>query len=320
MAENLDQLALWQNELQSFDLEGGSEPSELLQDYLEFYGLDLAKNSEEIEHLIGYVDVGGRRLSLQYYRQASAREADLVFVQHGYTDHVGLFSHVINHLLAQGFSVAAYDLPGHGLSEGERATINSFEEYRSCLDEVMFFLKGELKAKCHIVAQSLGAALIMDWILMLEKNQKIIPVEKVVLFAPLVKPKGWGVGKVTYHAIKKLKTGIDRTYGPNSEDEVFLDFVKNKDPLQHDRLPTQWVGALDAWIDHFQALPDSDFPLYIIQGRRDMTVDWKYNITYIEHKFHNTMTHYVTDAGHHLANESERLRKDVFAYLEAAFH
>ena len=44
---------------------------------------------------------------------------------------------MIEWALDQGFAVIACDLPGHGLSSGERASIKDFAEYQSTLQGLL---------------------------------------------------------------------------------------------------------------------------------------------------------------------------------------
>jgi alpha-beta hydrolase superfamily lysophospholipase len=53
----------------------------------------------------------------------------------------------------------------------------------------------------------------------------------------------------------------------------------------------------------------------VIQGKDDTTVDWPFNIPFIERLFPQAVIHYLKDARHHLVNESEGLRKTIFEIL-----
>ena len=56
-----------------------------------------------------------------------------VLICHGYFDYVGLYRHLIAHVLELGYAVLAYDLPGHGLSSGPRGD-PGLPIYREVLD------------------------------------------------------------------------------------------------------------------------------------------------------------------------------------------
>lgn len=54
---------------------------------------------------------------------APAAGRGTVLIVHGLGEHIGRYAHVVEHLRAQGWSVAGYDHRGHGRSEGPRGVI-----------------------------------------------------------------------------------------------------------------------------------------------------------------------------------------------------
>ena len=97
--------------------------------YQAYYGLDLRSRHPRLQARLGSMAVDGRRLAVQAWLLPEARGS--LLLMHGYYDHMGLYRHVVDWALGMGFSVLACDLPGHGLSEGERASIRDFAEYQA---------------------------------------------------------------------------------------------------------------------------------------------------------------------------------------------
>jgi len=62
----------------------------------------------------------------------------VIIIIHGYMEHSSRYAHVAEFLTKQGFAVHTYDQRGHGKSPGQRAYVNSFDEY---LNDVDLFLK-----------------------------------------------------------------------------------------------------------------------------------------------------------------------------------
>ena len=87
---------------------------EVSRRYAEYYGLDFSTEVPDLEHGFGYFEAAGHTISVHGWRPAVARGT--VLICHGYFDHVGLYRHLIAHVLELGYAVLAYDLPGHGLS------------------------------------------------------------------------------------------------------------------------------------------------------------------------------------------------------------
>ena len=73
------------------------------------------------------VEADDERVTAQYF--VPQQVEGVAFVLHGYFDHVGLFAHVIEPLLARDLAVVCFDQIGHGLSGGARHTIDSFDTY-----------------------------------------------------------------------------------------------------------------------------------------------------------------------------------------------
>lgn len=95
------------------------------QAYQRFYGLDFS--TRNVRSGLGRFQVDGYEVVSQFWWPERAKAT--LFVFHGFYDHTGLYRHVIEWALDQGFAVIACDLPGHGLSSGERASIRDFAEY-----------------------------------------------------------------------------------------------------------------------------------------------------------------------------------------------
>ena len=54
----------------------------------------------------------------------------------------------------------------------------------------------------------------------------------------------------------------------------------------------------------------------VIQGDKDGTLDWRYNIKLLEEKFPQMSLNLVSDAGHHMVNERQDLREQIFAAIK----
>jgi lysophospholipase len=281
--------------------------------YFSYYGLDLEKRYPGVSHHLGYFEAVGFKLATHYYAHPQA--VGTCFVLHGYYDHVGLYDHLIDYCLSQNYSVFAYDLPGHGLSTGERVSINSFAEYAQVLDQAVKQFAEQLPRPHIAIAQSTGAAILMDYLLAQCGGSTQAPFEHQILFAPLLRPGRWWWGKLVYHAMSRFAESVSRRYGSNSDDPSFLHFVRHRDPLQSRRLSVGWVGAMDAWIKRFPSLPVSELAPVIIQGDKDKTVDWQWNLPEIVMKFPRARVEIIRGGHHHLVNASKKRRAKIFAAM-----
>lgn len=295
-------------EMKPIDFESAPEPSLAEQKYFRFYHIDLENQLDGIGHRFGKFNAAGYDIAVHHFFPRKSESRGVIFVLHGYHDHVGLYHHIIRYCLERQYSVIAYDLPGHGLSSGELGVIHEFEHYVDVLDACLGLAKKHLNEPIHVIAQSTGGAIVMDYVINQRFTKENCPFEKIILLAPLIRPRDWGRGKFLYNALKFFVRKINRVFTENSHDFDFLDFLRHKDPLQNRDLPLRWVGAMARWIELFEFAPGSSLSPVVIQGQQDGTVDWRHNIPVIMGKFDRPQVHYLPRGRHHLANEEISIR------------
>ncbi|HSC83915.1 MAG TPA: alpha/beta hydrolase [Pseudomonas sp.] len=279
--------------------------------YQRYYGLDLRDRHPGLRSRLGCFEQDGLRIVTQLWQPAEPR-ATLILL-HGYYDHMGLYRHVIDWALGENLVVLACDLPGHGLSEGARASIDDFATYQRTLQGLFGEAASlDLPQPWHLCGQSTGGAILIDFLL--TGTPRPEP-GAVLLLAPLVRPRAWGLSKLSYHLLSPFKAQIPRRFSANSGDAEFLDFVQHRDPLQPRSLPTAWVGALSKWIPRIEKARRSPLRPLIVQGDADMTVDWQHNLKVLQDKFDQPQILHLPGARHHLANESAEVRSRYFAFL-----
>ena len=317
MLPNFDRNKLLEH-IPEIDFGAHSPPASALQPYSRYYGLNFEDKYPHINHSLGYFQVLGGKVVTHTYQHIDPEKntQGTVFLFHGYFDHSGLYTHLIEHILLTGFCVVIYDLLGHGLSTGPQATIDDFDEYLETLNICLQLSKGHLPSPWHAIAQSTGGAILMDFLLTLESSHFDNPFEETILLAPLFHPTNWKKNRVIYYFSRSFTRMVKRDFVPNSHDENFSDFIRHHDPLQSLHTKVTWVGALNKWITKMEGHPPCQFSTCVIQGTDDGTVDAETNIAFIKEKFCQPSIHYIQDARHHLVNESEEYRKAVFALIE----
>ena len=73
---------------------------------------------------------------------------------------------------------------------------------------------------------------------------------------------------------------------------------------------------MEQWISEFHHSPTNDYPIHIIQGNHDKTLDWEYNLARFKEKLPSVSVTMIEQGNHHLVNESEPLRKKIFSALK----
>lgn len=293
--------------------------SESVQSYLDFYGINFSAEFPNLTHHFGHFHAAGFRVACHVWRPTKLEHPDAVlgtvWLQHGYTDHVGVCQHALRWLLQQGYSVVCFDLPGHGLSSGQQASIESFDQYRDVLAESVRKLQGGVPEPWHALGQSTGCAVILN---LLASAPEVSCFERVVLLAPLIRAKSWGSLRWSFYLLRLFKQRFKRTFTTNSHDQTFLDFLALRDPLQTRYMPLAWLTAMDSWVRKFSNIEVQERELVIIQGGADQTVDYRYNLNAIESKYPRSQVHMIDAAGHQLINESEFYREQCWTIVSNA--
>ena len=286
--------------------------------YLDYYGIDFR---DDYFYRLGRVIHAPYTVASHYWLplnqgEPGVPEKGVVMVIHGYFDHVGLYGHLIRFLLERGYGVVAFDLPGHGLSSGERASIESFDHYVEVFQVLLVRVKSQFSCPVSAIGQSTGGAILLKHLAenSTDSRSELPALDRVTLLAPLVEPAFWWFNKLVYGFSRHRIKGIPRKFRDNSADSAFCRFLR-EDPLQPDFLPIDWLGAMKGWVEECRNMAPCSYPVTILQGKRDSTLSWRFNIKLLQEKFPNADIHLLDDAQHHMVNESTELREKVFARL-----
>jgi alpha-beta hydrolase superfamily lysophospholipase len=276
-----------------------------LHDYLQYYQL-LFQN---VDYYFGKLNMSDLKIMMQVYAPKECRGT--IYLLHGYFDHVGTLNHLILFLLEKNYRIVTYDLKGHGLSSGPAAVIGSFEEYVQTFEAVITKTKDIYSGPCALIAHSTGAAVAVDYLL----RSNTYCFNKVILAAPLVRSYLWPLTKIGYYMFNPFLNEVKRKYRLNSNNKDHQIFIK-QDPLQYDGIPLTWLKALINWNAAIQTYSASKIELFIIQGEKDQTVNWKYNIPFLAKKFPNALLSLIKQGRHQLFNEREDIQQEVFHAIE----
>ncbi len=278
---------------------------ENMKQYCEYYHLP----TEDILYHYGFEQVAHERLFVQSFCPSQVKAK--ILLVHGYYDHTGVLSTFIRFLVQKGYHVLTFDLPGHGLSTGEQATISDFSLYSDSIREIVQRHLSSSSFPVYIAAHSTGGAAAVDYLLSDYVDSSI---QKVVLICPLIHSYRWNALTIGFKPLMRFTQQLRRVFRNNSSDINFCKFVKN-DPLQYDKLPLSWLEALIRWNESIKTESTSSVPIFILQGKKDTTVDWRYNIDFLLKKFQNTDVELIENGKHHLLNEKEQIRNHVFSAI-----
>jgi alpha-beta hydrolase superfamily lysophospholipase len=291
--------------------------------YRALYGLDQLQG---LIHDQGYVRAGEHRIHVQVFRPQVSAIRGTVWLIHGYLEHSALYQPMIAELLAEQFSVMTFDLPGHGLSNGPAASISEFAIYQRVLDDLWAWAdaqpKDQLPQPWLGIGQSTGGAIWMDHTLRLCARRQTPMVQRLLLLSPLVHPakSAWWHNPVGLSIISKIKREVPRAFRRNNHNPEFLRFVRKFDPLQPRMMGMEWILALSRWMPWIERQPACRIPVWLAQGARDQTVDWRYNIEFIRRKFRLQTLLMLEEGSHQLINERADIRAALTAIIPAFLH
>lgn len=296
------------------------EISPAQQRYVHYYNIDFSHRFDGLKHHIGSFSAAGYQLTAQVFSQENAKGTAILM--HGYYDHVGIYGSLIEFCLQQGWNVFAFDLPGHGLSNGDRAAISDFSEYDqvfiAALEQVQKLQQHTASESLplHVFGQSTGGAIIINYLLTRNIQQQSSPFASINLLAPLVRPCSWTSAKIAHTLLSPFMKQIKRNFAMNSNDVEFLRFIAEKDPLQPLALSVRWVGALKKWVRMIEECEPSDLAINIVQGDQDETVEWRHNMPVLLEKFPQRKLLMIEGGRHHVVNEEITKRQQIYQWLK----
>lgn len=280
-----------------------------LETYRQFYNLP-GQSKQALIALAGY------DIHVMHWQQTHAKGT--VWVLHGYLEHSALYAPLYTQLLEAGYDIITFDLPGHGLSTGEHSAIQDFDEYQQILAGLQAQY-GQSPLPWLAIGQSTGAAIIMQQVLTQRVEGRLPLFARAMLLSPLVRPakSAWWHNTAGLAVISRFKQQVPRYFRRNNSNPEFLRFVRLQDPLQPRTMSLRWIQALSRWMLMMKSMPSCRFPVWLVQGARDQTVDWRFNNEYIRQHFRLQCQLLLEEGSHQLINERADIRAPLTALIPA---
>ncbi len=297
-------LAQVQHDLYPLNLKSTYKPTASIQAYFQFYHLD----PTNVTHYFGTIESEGDTLAIHTFIPPTPKGS--LFLIHGYFDHTGTYAKLISASLSNHYAVVSWDLPGHGLSSGNRTDTGKFEHCAKQFSEILQRSENMLPKPYDLVTHSTGCSIALEYMY----NTPTNVFDQIVFLAPLIRHAHWGWGKLGYTIAKPFTQTIRRRETKNSSDPAYLAFVK-QDPLHSSVLSFEYLHDLYAWEKEIRNAPVWPGTVHVIQGDDDKVVAWKYNIDFLRTKIQHLDVQMVPGAKHQLVNEREELRNQVFELI-----
>ena len=301
-SEKAYNVELVKKELAPLDLTVNCNHSPQILSYFSYYDLDF-----DVNHCFGTFESQDFTLAAHVFDPGNAQGT--VFLVHGYYDHTGVLKNIIRLCIEKQLIVAVFDFPGHGLSTGITASIDSLSQYMIALKDFLKQCQPYTRGPYYLIGHSMGGAVILEYLYRTESS----PFKKVVLLAPLVRISYHHLSRIGYFIMNPFSDTSPRWFRRASSDKQFLKFFRN-DPLQCKHFPIKWAEAYYTWDKRFKSYESISAPVTVIQGTRDDVVDWRHNIPLLKKKIPDLKVIYIKKARHQLMNEAEPFLNE---FLEA---
>jgi alpha-beta hydrolase superfamily lysophospholipase len=201
----------------------------------------------------------------------SQKPRAVVALVHGISEHSGRYSAVVDSLTAAGFAVCAFDLRGHGRSEGQRGHIDRWSQYR---DDVMAYLE-QVKTRypglpVFIYGHSLGALIVTEYVLWHPTG-----LEGMIVSGIPLRPTGVAkkplvlLARSLSHVWPRFSVslGVDGTR--LSRDPAMVK-AYDEDPLVHHTATARWGTETLEAIDRVKSrMSEIRLPILILHGEDD---------------------------------------------------
>ena len=194
-----------------------------------------------------------------------------VVIAHGLAEHHERYQHVIKFFLKHGFGVVAYDMRGHGRSEGARCFVSKFSTFSDDLETVLRAIK-DPERPIFLLGHSMGSLVVMDF---LNRNQGKIPIQAVAVVGMPIKPT------VEVSNIKKIFAQIFNLTYPHLALSAGIDSrllsrdervgkAYDQDPLVCKKVTVGWYQAFTAAVESVpQSLREINVPALFLHGGDD---------------------------------------------------
>ncbi|MFP4227298.1 MAG: lysophospholipase [Salinivenus sp.] len=254
--------------------------------------------------------IDGLRLFTRRWRPDGSPLAHMVLV-HGYADHSGRYDHVADTFAKVGLATYAFDLRGHGQSEGKRVYVDRFDQYLDDLSRVLTWVREDAPDRpLFLFGHSMGGLISLKYVL-----DRSPTLQGLILSAPAleVNPDLAPLLRRAAHVLGRLAPTLPTVGSPKgaiSRDPQVV-AQANADPLNyHGRIPAR-TGAelLRAGARVRARLGALQTPFLVIHGTADLLASprWSRRL-HEEARSEDKTIHLYEDLYHETFNEPEQKR------------
>lgn len=233
---------------------------------------------------------------------------------HGLGEHSGRYVHMANFLNQAGYTLLAFDLRGHGKSQGQRGHIPSFEAYMDDIDRLIEELSARYPDEPRFLyGHSMGGLLVLNYVLRRKPYLAGVVVTGPALRTSL---ENQTFKKTIVQVMGSLLPTMTIPSGLEaqdlSRDPRVVEAYRN-DPLIHDATTLGWAKAMLpvlSWT--MEQASDFPLPLLIMHGTQDR-LNFVEGSQEFAQRVPDCQLRLWENCYHEIHNEPEQ--EEVFTYL-----
>lgn len=251
--------------------------------------------------------------------------SEWLVVTHGLGEHMERHEHILK-LLSQNFNICLYDLRGHGKSGGDRAYVETFQDFVRDLSAVLDYLGSKYSmTKYSLLGHSMGGLITADFLQNVAKKENYP--QKVFLSSPAVGASGLGghlfavAPQLFYKSLSLLPSvelkGILDLKKLSHDSRVYEAYIK--DDLNQLKIHSKlFFELLKTAREVFSRPLRVECPLFCAIGSDDQLVNYQMAVKYFKELEKGAVLKVFDGAYHELHNEVEKWRKPYLNFLRSS--
>jgi len=260
-------------------------------------------------------------LALHTHFWPAGQPRAMVVLTHGFGEHCGRYGGLADALNAAGFSLFAYDLRGHGHSEGPRGFVPGYEDFLDDLARVITAaMRDNASLPLFVFGHSMGGNIVLNYAL-----RRPAGIRGALVSGPWLRlasqPPGWklALGRLTASLLPRMALPAAVDPGVLSHDERQVRAYVN-DPLVHSTMTARLfaeVTKAGGWaLAHAASLT---LPALLMHGGGDRLTDPRATEEFHRHAGGSDKSLRIyPDQFHEILNESdpEPVLRDIVEWID----
>ncbi|MDA7762848.1 lysophospholipase [Crocinitomicaceae bacterium] len=253
-------------------------------------------------------------LKIAIFSNQLKSEKGLILITHGMGEHANRYGHMANFFSNEGFAVMAFDIRGHGCSEGKRGHAPGYDYLMDDLDRVYLKVKTDYPSlPIFLFGHSMGGNLVINFLLRKQKE-----LDGAIVTGPYLRlgfePPKWKIilAKLSANIWPSLSqpTALELDALSRNQDVIHK---YEDDELVHDRITSAFfVNVHFAGQYAIEHAGEIKKPLLIMHGTDDRLTSPEGSKAFASNANGNVKLKLWNGLYHELHNEPEQ--EEVFRY------